>query len=49
MILNGAHGMPITEDSDLDLLIVIEESDEKRHKQGKVLYGTGITQGRNPA
>lgn len=29
-----AWGTP-TEDSDLDLLIVIEESDEKRHKRGK--------------
>jgi len=29
-----AWGVP-TEDSDLDLLIVIEASDEKRHKRGK--------------
>lgn len=29
-----AWGSP-TEDSDLDFLIVIEESDEKRHKRGK--------------
>jgi uncharacterized protein len=29
-----AWGMP-TEDSDLDLLIVVETSEEKRHKRGK--------------
>jgi predicted nucleotidyltransferase len=32
-----AWGSP-TEDSDLDLLIVIEESNEKRHKRGKPGY-----------
>lgn len=41
-----AWGSP-AEDSDLDLLIVIEESNEKRHKRGKpgylALWGMGIS------
>lgn len=41
-----AWGSP-TEDSDLDLLIVIEESGEKRHKRGKpgfeALWGMSIS------
>lgn len=41
-----AWGCP-TEDSDLDLLIVIDDSKEKRHKRGKpgiiALWGLGIS------
>ena len=41
-----AWGCP-TEDSDLDFLIVVEKSDEQRHKRGKpgflALWGLGIS------
>lgn len=41
-----AWGHP-TEDSDLDLLIIVDESTEPRHKRGKpgfeVLWGVGIS------
>jgi predicted nucleotidyltransferase len=41
-----AWGCP-TEDSDLDLLIIIDTSDEQRHKRGKqgflALWGLGIS------
>ena len=41
-----AWGCP-TEDSDLDLLIIVDDSKEKRHKRGKpgiiALWGLGIS------